>query len=153
MHAFLLFCFATLFFAPVFCQTVPVQGYKNPPLGSPSLSTENLNLKNIFMGQQPFSPFLVRKLAIGHPEGVIGVGATQQYSPHPYPFSWQNDQLMQPVKGLPKYPLFVLNDISPTMSHFNNPKNMQSFSAGLLDGNGINTQFRQVKIVEGFPLR
>lgn len=152
MHAFLLFCFATLSFATVFGQTLPDEGRKSPPLGSPSLSAENLNLKNIFMGHRPFNPFLVRKIALGYPEGAIGVGATQQYSPHPNPFSWQNDQLMQPVKGLPRYPAFVLNEVSPTISRFGNQRNMQSFSKWLLDGNGINTQFRAVKIVEGFPL-
>jgi hypothetical protein len=143
-----------LIFLPVIGQTLPAQGNKDPQVVLPAIGGDNSRYKSTFMGQHPFQPYLVQKVAIGHPEGTIGIGLMQGYKPHPLQHSWQNQLLMQPVRGLPQYPYFVLHDISPSVSRRNNAMgNMQSFSMGQLDGKGIHPQFRQVRIVKGFPIR
>lgn len=118
-----------------------------------TISPPNNHYSNTFLGNRPFWPYLVRKVNIGHPEGAIGFGLTQQYKLHPHPYGWQNEYWNQPLTGLPQYPNFVLQEVSPTLSRFKNPVSMQSFSSGLLNAKGINMQFKEAKWVQGLPFK
>jgi hypothetical protein len=152
MPSLVLIFLCMLIIMPVFGQNLPGQENNPGTVNLPVSVSNKQSSSTSFMGQHPFQPYLVQKVAIGHPEGIFGIGIRQQYMPHPYPFTWQNRHLMQPVSGLPKYPDFVLTEASPSIINFGSRGTLQSFSVGQMQRDGINKQFRQIKIVKGLPV-